>query len=93
MVTNYNQVNITLNIIIIIIVKQKPICSYKAELLGLHHLKYDLWIYTLRIIIGIKRYYATWYIAIFKTIGIRPDICKIVIISKTIRTFVWEKIV
>ncbi len=29
-------------IIIIIIVKQKPICSYKAELLGLHHLKYDL---------------------------------------------------
>ena len=28
--------------IIIIIVKQKPICSYKAELLGLHHLKYDL---------------------------------------------------
>ncbi len=28
--------------IIIIIVKQNPICSYKAELLGLHHLKYDL---------------------------------------------------
>ncbi len=27
---------------IIIIVKQKPICSYKAELLGLHPLKYGL---------------------------------------------------
>ena len=29
-------------IIIILFVKQKPICSYKAELLGLHHLKYGL---------------------------------------------------
>jgi hypothetical protein len=38
-------------------------------------------------------HYLVAYIAIFKTIGTGPNVCKIVIISRIINTFVWEKIV
>jgi hypothetical protein len=54
---------------------------------------HDYILYSLLRLIGIKRCYTTWYITIFKTVGTRPNVCKIVVISKIVSTFVRKKIV